>query len=201
MKKPSYVNAQNIHEVPFAILRPCWQDDYLYLEKQSYQLLVSRLWKNDVTALAIRLKGHGIFEPVREPLPAENHVSTLNHGSNGNIAGIRDVAISIRVPSSAPSSSYGTLVQGSRAAMQPRMGSTPTLSNARAYSYMPGTYPSHLDMPSRWDTVAVRQNHLPTTESTRATSGNNLALRSCSLAFCIITMFFLVVLWYRLPKD
>uniref|UniRef100_A0A8H7TT21 Uncharacterized protein n=1 Tax=Bionectria ochroleuca TaxID=29856 RepID=A0A8H7TT21_BIOOC len=78
MKKPSYVNIKNIHEIPFKILRECWQDDDFHLESKSYGTLIKVLWKQNVAELDIRLRGHGIFERVHQSTRVETPRSTLN---------------------------------------------------------------------------------------------------------------------------
>ncbi|CAH0023665.1 unnamed protein product [Clonostachys rhizophaga] len=78
MKKQSYVNIQNIHEVPFDILRECWHDDDFYLESKSYGTLIKVLWKQNVAELDVRLRGHGIFERMHQSTRVETPRSTLN---------------------------------------------------------------------------------------------------------------------------
>ncbi|CAH0053841.1 unnamed protein product [Clonostachys solani] len=83
MKKQSYVNTKNIHEIPFAILRTCWQDGDFHLESESYRTLTSVLWKQNVAELTTRLRGHGIFEPVRQPAHVGTPRAALNRSTNG----------------------------------------------------------------------------------------------------------------------
>lgn len=82
MKKQSYVNTKVIHEIPFKVLRNCWRDNDLHLEKESYRILASTLWKQNVAELAMRLKGHGIFEQVQHPRTPTITIPTIATTSN-----------------------------------------------------------------------------------------------------------------------
>lgn len=79
MKKESYVNTKTIHEIPFEVLRNCWRDNDLHLEKESYRILASGLWNQNVAELARRLKGHGIFEEVQVHQPRIPTIATTSN--------------------------------------------------------------------------------------------------------------------------
>ncbi|CVK96032.1 uncharacterized protein FMAN_13949 [Fusarium mangiferae] len=158
MKKRSYVNIRDVHEIPFVALRSCWRDNDLHLETSSYQMLTSELWKQNLGGLAARLKGHGIFErvaqstyselpvPVRISHPGQELTQDLGRGTNF-----------ARTSSSPLSVSYGTFIQSSAASVPQSYATVSTTSNAardyhypsRVHQFRPSVLAGHGDAPSQ----------------------------------------------------
>lgn len=119
MKKQSYVNAKDIHKIPFAILRHCWRDNDLHLEDSSYQMLVSELWQQNIAQLRIQLQGHGIFQRGVESIHVEdpafegggNRSTSKDHQRPARPSALSEPA-SILAPLPTP---YGTFIRISQA--------------------------------------------------------------------------------------
>jgi hypothetical protein len=79
MKKQSYINFKELYEIPFTVLRPCWRDSDLHLEKASYQILTAELWKRNVGELGVTLSGHGILEQTSQPVYGQVPVPTSSY--------------------------------------------------------------------------------------------------------------------------
>jgi hypothetical protein len=79
MKKQSYINFKELYEIPFTVLRPCWRDSDLHLEKASYQILTAELWKRNVGELGVTLSGHGILEQTAQPAYGQVPVPTSSY--------------------------------------------------------------------------------------------------------------------------
>lgn len=137
MKKRSYVNIKDVHEIPFVALRSCWRDNDLHLETMSYQMLTSELWKQNLGGLAARLKGHGIFERVAQSTYSEVPVPARNaHTGQGLIQDLARGTNFARTSSSPLSASYGTFIQNSAASIPQSYATVPTTANAaRDYHY------------------------------------------------------------------
>ena len=133
-----------------------------------YRILASELWEQNITELVIRLKGHGIFEKVHPSAYVEIPVPIFGRGVNRHRVqelgyGARCIGASGSPPRLA---SYGTFIRGSTAATHPRVPTTATPSNARAYDYPRRIYGGYQPVSSRLDAVALRQGRYPTEQWT-----------------------------------
>ncbi|CZR44849.1 uncharacterized protein FPRO_14601 [Fusarium proliferatum ET1] len=165
MKKRSYVNIKDVHEIPFVALRSCWRDNDLHLETISYQILTSELWKQNLGGLATRLKGHGIFErtaqstcseapvPVRIAHPGQGLTQDLGRGTNF-----------ARISSSPLSTSYGTFIQNSTASVPQSYATVHNSANAardyhypRIHQFQPPVLARHGDASSQQIYVTAEQ--------------------------------------------
>ncbi|KAF5672099.1 hypothetical protein FCIRC_8517 [Fusarium circinatum] len=154
MKKNSYVNIKDIHEIPFAALRSCWRDNDLHLETSSYQVLTSELWKRNLGELAVRLRGHGIFEQAAQSAYSEVpvHVRVSHQGLGRGTS----FAKTSRPPLSA---TYGTFTQSTAASNTRSYASVLSTANVpRVYNYPSSIYQSQQSVP-------VTQGSIPSQQS------------------------------------
>jgi hypothetical protein len=168
MKKQSYVNTKNIHEIPYIALRPCWRDGDLHLEKESVRLLVSELWKQSVSELSIRLKGHGIFERVAQSAYNELPVPAFTHRAEGGLNRQLGHGTSFTGTSRPLPTSYGTFAQNLGVATHPQAPTTTTANTgvSEAYNYPRGIYQGRQSVPARSGDVMSRPNGFSTVRST-----------------------------------
>ncbi|KAF5707420.1 hypothetical protein FMUND_11091 [Fusarium mundagurra] len=194
MKKNSYVNVKDIHEIPFVALRSCWRDNDLHLETTSYQILTSELWKQNLEELAVRLRGHGIFERVAQSAYSEVPVPVrVSHQSLG-----RDTSIA-RASSSPLSASYGTFIQNPMASYPRSYASVLANANAarhynhpsRVYQFQQSVPVRHGDIPSQQSRFRTEQRHYD--EVNLETSGPNW------LTIIVIICFLLAWYWLAGP--
>jgi hypothetical protein len=163
MKKKSYVNIKDIHEIPFVALRSCWRDNDLHFETMSYQILASELWKRNLGELAVRLKGHGIFERVAHSAYGEVPVPVSVSHTNQGLAQGRGRGTSFARISSPPlSASYGTFTQSSTTTPRSYAPVPTTAYAGRDYDYSSRIYQFQQSVPVRHSDVASRQNSLRT---------------------------------------
>lgn len=200
MKKRSYVNIKDVHEIPFVALRSCWRDNDLHLETMSYQILTSELWKQNLGGLATRLKGHGIFERVAQstyselPVPVRNaHTGqrlTQDLGRGTNFA---------RISSSPLSASYGTFIQSSAASVPQSYATVSTTANAaRDYHYPSMVHPLRPSVLARHDDAPSQQMY-SRTEQRRYGEDHPETDPPFWLNFVIIICL-LVAIWYWLAN-
>lgn len=164
MKKNSYVNIKDIHEIPFVALRSCWRDNDLHLETTSYQVLASELWKRNLGDLAVRLKGHGIFERVAHSAHGGVPVAvSVSHTNQGLSQGRGRATSSATISSSPLSASYGTFTQSSTTPIPRSYTPVPTTAYAgRDYDYSSRIYQFQQSVPVRHSDVISRQSPLRT---------------------------------------
>ncbi|KAF5602510.1 hypothetical protein FPCIR_1851 [Fusarium pseudocircinatum] len=195
MKKNSYVNIKDIHEIPFIALRPCWRDNDLHLETTSYQILTSELWKQNLGELAVRLKDHGIFEQVGQSayseVPVPVRVSHQSLGRDTNFA---------RTSSSPLSASYGTFIQNSMASYPRSYASV--LANAKAardYNRPSGVYQFQQSVPVRHGDIPSQQSRFRTER--RRYDEVNLEASGPNWLTIIAIICFLLAAWYWLADP
>ncbi|RBR19403.1 hypothetical protein FVER53590_29378 [Fusarium verticillioides] len=190
MKKNSYVNIKDIHEIPFVALRSCWRDNDLHLETTSYQILTSELWKRNLGDLVIRLDGHGIFE--RSGQSASSEVPVPVRASHQSLR--RDTSFA-RTSSSPLSASYGTFTQNPMASYPRSYASVLANSNAardynlpsRVYQFQQSVPVMHGDIPSQPSRFRTAQRHYDEV---------NLETRWPNWLTIIAIICFLVAVWY-----
>ncbi|KAF4499941.1 hypothetical protein FAGAP_3942 [Fusarium agapanthi] len=201
MKKNSYVNIKDIHEIPFAALRSCWRENDLHLETISYQILTSELWKRNLGELAVRLKGHGIFERVvhsaYSEVPVPVRVSPTDQGLTQGLG--HDTSFA-RTPSFPLSASYGTFTQSSTASTPRSYASVLTTANAaRDYNYPSRVYQFQQSVPARHGDVTSQQSPFRTEQ--RHGDEVNLETSETIWLSLIPIICFLVAVWYWLANP
>ena len=121
LKKPSYVNTKNVHELPLSILHKFRGDEDLRLEGESYRTLVRKIWKQTLTKhTAGLLSNHGV-----EPTPVPHYQSADGIPAIESTVNQENISASVRTPSrvsSVPrslpiSSAYGTFLGSSESAL------------------------------------------------------------------------------------
>ena len=121
LKKPSYINTKNVHELPFSILNKYWGDEDLHLDGESYGTLVRTIWKQTLTRhTAGLLSNHGVERtPVRHDQSADGIPAIESTVNQENIsASVRTPSRVSSVPRSLPvSSAYGTFLGSSESAL------------------------------------------------------------------------------------
>lgn len=194
MKKQSYVNTKKVHEIPFVILRTCWQDDDFHLESQSYQTLTSVLWKQNVAELTIRLRGHGIFERVHQSTHVKIPRSTLSRSTNERRP--HDLRYNGGyIGSSSRTDSYGTFIHGPAEATLPSVMRAATTSNTRTYDYhVPGSWVSN---DAAFQQNNFQRNYLPTQQRTYNASHGN---EPRGLIIFIVLVCLVLAFWYCATK-
>ncbi|KAF5964972.1 hypothetical protein FBULB1_12479 [Fusarium bulbicola] len=195
MKKNSYVNIKNIHEIPFVALRSCWRDNDLHLETISYQVLTSGLWKRNLGELAIRLKGHGIFERVAQstyseiPVPVRVSHKGLTRGTSF-----------ARTSSPPLSATYGTFTESATASNTRSYASVLTTANVpRVYGYPSSVYQSQQSVPVRQGAIPSQQSRFRT-EQRYDDQVDSEASEPIWLSLIPIICF-LVAVWYWLANP
>jgi hypothetical protein len=199
MKKQSYVNTKNVHEIPYTALRSCWRDGDLHLEKESVRLLASELWKQNVAELSIRLQGHGIFERVAQSAYKELPVPAFARHSEGGLPRQLGHGTSFTGTSRLLPASYGTFAQDLRVATHPQAPTTTTASTgvSQANNYPRGMYQGRQSVPARSGDAMSLPNGVSTTrwtynEADTDPDGTNWLARGLTIT-C-----FLVAGWYWL---
>ncbi|VUC36376.1 unnamed protein product [Clonostachys rosea] len=189
MRKLSYVNTKKVHEVPFEILRLCWQDADFHLESESYRILTAVLWKQNVAELTIRLKGHGIFERVPQPTHIEIPRSTMNRRADER-------------------RHHDLRYSGGHIGASSRVDSYGTFMNGPTEAALPGVY--HLPVTRGSNNIASQQNssrrnYIPTRQQAMAESnGGNQSMVLCfavlALLFFPIPTLIVLAIWYYVYK-
>ncbi|KAG7429229.1 hypothetical protein Forpi1262_v009392 [Fusarium oxysporum f. sp. raphani] len=199
MKKQSYVNTKNIHEIPFIALRSCWRDGDLHLERESVRLLASELWKQNVAELSVRLKGHGIFERVAQSAYNELPVPVFVRHAEGGLPYKLGHGTSFTGTSRLLPASYGTFIQSLKVATHPQTPTTTTtITGAReTYNYPRGIYQGRQPVLARSGDAVSLQSRFPTAqwpynEVDTDTDETNW------LSIVLTIMCFLVAAWYWL---
>lgn len=203
MKKQSYVNFKEMHEIPFTVLRPCWRDYDLHLDRVSYKMLAVELWKNNVGELSIQLRGHGISEHTAQPtyaqalasasnrIPCQGCIQQPGHGTSPTWI----------------SESYGTFGRTSTDAIQPQYSSTyliaPTTTAARnaarVHNYPVSAHQVRQSRVARPSHITPQQTQFGMGQRTY-NEGNNDAGES-SWPLIIIIPCVIVVGWYYFANN
>ncbi|KAH7153863.1 hypothetical protein DER46DRAFT_389504 [Fusarium sp. MPI-SDFR-AT-0072] len=201
MKKQSYVNIKDIHEIPFEALRSCWRDNDLHLETMSYQILTSELWKQNLGELASRLKGHGIFERVAQSAYSEVPISVpIRHTDQGFTQSLGRGTSFTRTSSSPLSASYGTFAQSSTASIPLSYAPAPATANpARDYIYPSRVHQFQQSVLMRHDDVTSQQSHFRTEQ--RHYDEVNFETRWPGWLALISIICFLAAAWYWLANP
>lgn len=186
MKKPSYVNTKDVHQLPLSILRKYGGDDDFHLERESYQTLVRAIWKQTLAEHTVRLlSSHGMEPPsIRQYQSAGGWMPVPPTESTSGQDDIPRSLVSIAPP---VSMSYGTLPSSMAAA-------TPRRPAYNQYRYVP---------PTRPDLFAYSMHHRPTRHTYDNAHGGG-PKRLTWLVYAIkITSFllFLGACWYSVREG
>ncbi|KAH6964881.1 hypothetical protein EDB82DRAFT_511172 [Fusarium venenatum] len=204
MKKQSYVNFKEMHEIPFTVLRPCWRDNDLHLDRVSYKMLVVEFWKNNVGELTVELRGHGILEHTAQPTYVHVPIPTSNrylYQGQSQQPGYQ--TSSTRIFNPPISESYGTFARTSTDTIQPQ-NSTPypiaptataARNAARVHNYPIAAHQVRQSRLARPSHIMPQQTQVPTYQWTYNQRNNDASGSSC-LGFIVIVFVFLTGCYY-----
>ncbi|OBS15186.1 hypothetical protein FPOA_13928 [Fusarium poae] len=205
MKKESYVNIKEIYEIPFGVLRPCWRDSHLHLDRASYQILTAELWKNNIGELGYMLRRHGILEQVTRPTHGQVPVSASSwYPSHSYSQQPGYGATSTRILDSPTSEYYGTFTR-STPTIQPQISTSrpiattppPARNATRVYNYPVGAHQARQSRPARHSQIKSRQPEIRMDHRHYNENNNDASGPSC-FGFLFILCIFIAACYYFL---
>lgn len=195
MKKQSYVNTKDIHEIPLSILQPFWHDSDLHLKKESYQKLVIALFQQNVAKLAIKLEDHGLSGGSHGSAHTLTPAPILDCGVDRDCDrelryGTRYIGVSS--PPSLPAQ-YGTFTPALPATHQRGPIAVSSASYAGPSYHARVAYSGHQHVPSRPDALILpyyRDSAVQHTVDAGGNEGSNCPQILVAVAVVLVIAYF-----------